>query len=264
MIPFFRKLRKKLADDNKPLKYMRYALGEIVLVVIGILIALQVNNWNEKRLNYMEEKRILKALSEELKLRRFLFAKGTEQQENSILSAKNLLMEMQSPIQEMNIDRLDKDIDRITSRWLSGTPTSIYDALIGSGELKLISSEELRNALAQLKSDQEFLRLFEELQVKFVDDKLSPFLNQYINRSAIRLKGMGNPQLKDIPLMQNETDYNKMLRNNEFANLLVESIEHTSRVISNYKRLERVVNSVDSLANIGNNGIENLPALNTK
>jgi hypothetical protein len=151
MIPFFRKLRKKLADDNKPLKYMRYALGEIVLVVIGILIALQVNNWNEKRLNYMEEKRILKALSEELKLRRFLFAKGTEQQENSILSAKNLLMEMQSPIQEMNIDRLDKDIDRITSRWLSGTPTSIYDALIGSGELKLISSEELRNALAQLK-----------------------------------------------------------------------------------------------------------------
>jgi hypothetical protein len=239
---------------------MRYAIGEIVLVVIGILIALQVNNWNEKRLNYMEEKRILKALSEELKLRRFLFARGTEQQENSILSAKNLLMEMQSPIQEMNIDRLDKDIDRITSR----TPTSIYDALIGSGELKLISSEELRNALAQLKSDQEFLRLFEELQVKFVDDKLSPFLNQYINRSAIRLKGMGNPQLKDIPLMQNETDYNKMLRNNEFANLLVESIEHTSRVISNYKRLERVVNSVDSLANIGNNGIENLPALNTK
>ena len=41
MIGFFRKIRKKLADDNKPLKYMRYAIGEIVLVVIGILIALQ-------------------------------------------------------------------------------------------------------------------------------------------------------------------------------------------------------------------------------
>jgi hypothetical protein len=48
MIPFFRKIRKKMADDNRPLKYMRYAIGEIVLVVIGILIALSINNWNEK------------------------------------------------------------------------------------------------------------------------------------------------------------------------------------------------------------------------
>ena len=38
-----------MADDNRPLKYMRYAVGEIVLVVIGILIALQINNWNEDK-----------------------------------------------------------------------------------------------------------------------------------------------------------------------------------------------------------------------
>ena len=49
MIPFFRKIRKKIADDNKPMKYMRYAIGEIILVVIGILIALQINNWNQQR-----------------------------------------------------------------------------------------------------------------------------------------------------------------------------------------------------------------------
>ena len=49
MFPFFRKIRKKMADDNRPLKYARYAIGEIVLVVIGILIALQINTWNEGR-----------------------------------------------------------------------------------------------------------------------------------------------------------------------------------------------------------------------
>jgi len=48
MIPFFRRIRKKMADDNKPIKYMRYAIGEIVLVVIGILIALQINNWRNE------------------------------------------------------------------------------------------------------------------------------------------------------------------------------------------------------------------------
>jgi hypothetical protein len=47
MLNFFRRIRKKLADENKILKYARYAIGEIVLVVVGILIALQVNNWNE-------------------------------------------------------------------------------------------------------------------------------------------------------------------------------------------------------------------------
>jgi len=49
MIHFFRRIRKQLADDNKPIKYFRYAIGEIVLVVIGILIALSINNWNEHR-----------------------------------------------------------------------------------------------------------------------------------------------------------------------------------------------------------------------
>ena len=49
MINFFRKTRKKLADDNKFFKYWRYAIGEIVLVVVGILIALSINNWNEGR-----------------------------------------------------------------------------------------------------------------------------------------------------------------------------------------------------------------------
>ena len=49
MIKFFRKIRQKLLSENKFSKYLLYAVGEIVLVVIGILIALQINNWNENR-----------------------------------------------------------------------------------------------------------------------------------------------------------------------------------------------------------------------
>ena len=50
MIKFFRKIRQKLLTQNKFSKYLLYAVGEIVLVVIGILIALQINNWNQDRL----------------------------------------------------------------------------------------------------------------------------------------------------------------------------------------------------------------------
>ena len=66
MIPFFRKIRKKMADDNKPLKYMRYAIGEIALVVIGILIALSINNWNEAEKNKKKAKEYLKGIATEI------------------------------------------------------------------------------------------------------------------------------------------------------------------------------------------------------
>ena len=49
MIKFFRKIRYNLMEQNKTGKYLKYAIGEIALVVIGILIALQINNWNEGR-----------------------------------------------------------------------------------------------------------------------------------------------------------------------------------------------------------------------
>ena len=48
-----------MADDNKPIKYARYAIGEILLVVVGILIALQINTWNEERKNKKFEDEIL-------------------------------------------------------------------------------------------------------------------------------------------------------------------------------------------------------------
>ncbi|MEL4454821.1 DUF6090 family protein [Lutimonas vermicola] len=57
-----------MADDNKPMKYARYAIGEIVLVVIGILIALQINTWNEERKTKIIEIKTLKEIRANLKL----------------------------------------------------------------------------------------------------------------------------------------------------------------------------------------------------
>ena len=62
----FRKTRQKLASENKVSAYLRYAIGEIVLVVIGILIALQVNNWNENRKNIITERSYVKSLISDL------------------------------------------------------------------------------------------------------------------------------------------------------------------------------------------------------
>lgn len=65
MIKFFRKIRQKLLMENRTSKYFKYAIGEIILVVIGILIALQINNWNENRKELLNESKVLKTLNDE-------------------------------------------------------------------------------------------------------------------------------------------------------------------------------------------------------
>ena len=67
MTKLFRNIRKSLLNDGKTSKYLKYALGEIVLVVIGILIALQINNWNEHRKLQKEEIKILMGIKTDLK-----------------------------------------------------------------------------------------------------------------------------------------------------------------------------------------------------
>ena len=62
MIKFFRKIRQKLLTENRTGQYLKYAIGEIFLVVIGILFALQINSWNQNRLERIEEIEILKSL----------------------------------------------------------------------------------------------------------------------------------------------------------------------------------------------------------
>ena len=67
MIKFFRSIRKKLLSENRFSKYLLYAIGEIILVMIGILLALQVNNWNNERIEQAKEQVLLKNLQVDFK-----------------------------------------------------------------------------------------------------------------------------------------------------------------------------------------------------
>ena len=76
MLRFFSKIRLKLAAENSPVKYIRYAIGEIVLVVIGILIALQVNNWNESRKIKKQKNILIESLVSDLKMDTMMIARS--------------------------------------------------------------------------------------------------------------------------------------------------------------------------------------------
>ena len=83
MITFFRKIRQKLLQQNRVTRYLVYALGEIFLVVIGILIALQINNWNEQNKNRIFEREILSLINENLSRDSILL---TEEYQKAVLA----------------------------------------------------------------------------------------------------------------------------------------------------------------------------------
>ena len=84
MITFFRKIRQNLHSEGKTGKYLKYAIGEILLVVVGILIALQINNWNEDRKERKQEKDLLAQLESE-------FQNNLEQLEDKIALRETMI-----------------------------------------------------------------------------------------------------------------------------------------------------------------------------
>ncbi|GMN10037.1 hypothetical protein MTsPCn9_15480 [Croceitalea sp. MTPC9] len=74
MIKFFRKIRQKLLQESRFSKYLVYALGEIILVMIGILLALQINNWNEARKNNLNEQKLVEKMIGQTRVDSALFA----------------------------------------------------------------------------------------------------------------------------------------------------------------------------------------------
>ncbi len=156
MLPFFRKIRWKLASDNPPagragqfLKYSRYAIGEILLVVIGILIALYINNWNEDRKVRQEVNKMLMQLKTE-------YQENLEQLDQKIAmrkeisrSCERMLDYIDEPDQIQN-DSLIYYLFRLTQ---DPTFDPIQNDLISSGFLRLTRNEELSKLLSNWTSE---------------------------------------------------------------------------------------------------------------
>lgn len=149
MIKFFRKIRQRLLSENKLSKYLVYAIGEIVLVVIGILIALSINNWNEKRKDLAKEQSILKQLYSEYQSNLNQLDEKILMRNEALEESNNLLNQIDNP-NSINEDGLYK------SFWtLFRDPTfdPIQNDIVGSENLRLINNDTLVRYLSNWSSE---------------------------------------------------------------------------------------------------------------
>jgi hypothetical protein len=161
MIPFFRKIRKKMADDNKPLKYVRYAIGEIVLVVIGILIALQINNNNEIRKSREKELHYLNNIKSDLQLNINEIQDYIDIRTRRIVSANKVIEHFEGkPLTDL--DEFNRNIVNIYTWRKFYQINNTFQELTNSGNLALISNDSIKNTLLNLETLYKKLKYEEE------------------------------------------------------------------------------------------------------
>ncbi|TPV35355.1 tetratricopeptide repeat protein [Paucihalobacter ruber] len=146
MIKFFRKIRQNLLTEGKTGKYFKYAIGEIVLVVIGILIALQINTWNEYRKQKQVEKQVLKSLFQEIEKDKNALKQIDYKYKKDLLDIsyfrKLYWKEQLSMADALDLKKFfgfvnhDVNPNRIT-----------YDEMISTGKLYYLSNENLVNKI---------------------------------------------------------------------------------------------------------------------
>ncbi len=177
--------------ENKIIKYLKYAIGEIILVVIGILIALGVNNWNEERKDKLKEQNILIQLRDEYEHNGAHLDEKIKMREDIIKASKNILGYINNPD---NIHR-DSLLKNIGLSLLDPTFDPIQNDLILSGNIRLISNPYLKRLLINWPSDVLTVQELEGIWQKCIEEQFLPLtVDMGITRDIIHQYWIKNNQ----------------------------------------------------------------------
>lgn len=225
MIAFFRRIRRTLFTKNNFSKYTLYAIGEIVLVVIGILIALQINNWNDVRKTRNKEVHYLKNIKTDLNINIAELDNYIETRTACINAANTILEHFEGkPITDPSeFNALGISIYSWQKFYQNN---NTFQELLNSGNLALISNDSIKNILLDLeslykkmKSEEDHFRydtetLIYEPLYHLMD--LNPMVNNFEYRVSEGKSG------RDLSL--SEDYFDAFLKNNELKNGFVMTI----------------------------------------
>ena len=231
MIKYFRKIRQQLLKENKFSRYLFYAIGEIFLVVIGILIAMQINNLNKARIENKEEiktyknikRQILEDKNEIIKIKNF----------NSYFS--NQFGYANQIITEQDYKRIDTlaqitiNLSQYSDFHQSG---NIYETLVNSGDIQLLKNSDIVSNIQQLEMTYNQVNRLEDIHWEVIMEEFSPAIRGVINYSNLKVvkpKIIYSVEIQNIFIeciiltKSKEAVYNKAL---DEINYLVELIDY--------------------------------------
>ena len=204
MITILRRIRQQLIKENQMKKYTLYAIGEILLVVIGILIALQINNWNESRKTRVVERQLLQEYQEELRFNSQNFSRI----KNDFVDRMNSLDILLEAIEKNlpYVDSLSSHYGVLTTGLRNKLSRTTFHSLEAKG-MDIISNSALKKSILELHIDH-YGKLGNRIE------NLHSNVKEY-GRPIIRkrLKAMGD--LKYVPV-----NYDQLMNDLEVWNII--------------------------------------------
>jgi hypothetical protein len=234
MLKIFRNIRRQLFVEKKFNKYLLYAIGEIVLVVLGILIALRINNWNTNKVKKQEEKISYINIRQQV-----VDDKNDLQKEKNFNNYFYLAYQYANKI-IIAKDRSKTDSLALITMGLSqysdfNRNSNIYETLVNSGDLKLLKNSEITSSIQQLETTYIYVNKLENMHWEIIINELSPLLRGVINYATF--KAVKPEKLYEV----------------ELQNFFVESIYLTKAKDSIYsqalREIDTIINLIDTEVN---------------
>jgi uncharacterized protein DUF6090 len=242
MLNFLRKLRRDNMNGKpaRPLGgYFKYAIGEIFLVVIGILIALTINNWNEDRKKQIQENVILHNLKSEFKSNLKFLEIEISRMDKSILGTSLIFKSLEVKEQYYSEQEIDSLLSE--SLWVPIWSISefVLQELKNSGGMSRLKDENLKNQLYQWsqahESVKEQIKILSKVNVTYIDfikangslrnvDRFSEFISD-------------NPSILDISNMD-------LLENPQFENVLDDKLFTSRDTNKQYREIKKLIEQI--------------------
>ena len=220
MINFFRKIRQNLIQDHRFSKYLLYAFGEIFLVMIGILLALQFNNWNSTKENKKKERWYLTNIlddiyyqTENLDFLELFF-------EKSISTGKSILSNYNTYQNLHKIDSLNSKLNSLMESATFPNINNTYQEMVSSGQLSLIENSNLSVDII------DYYLYTEDNEITFKNNLDNVFYTQiYPILNKITFVELGS-------LYIDTKDENSIVENNNFSNYIFDKLKNSEMQLS--------------------------------
>ena len=236
MIKFFRKIRYNLMSENKTGKYFKYAIGEIVLVVLGILIALQINNWNQQRIQDKGEQSAILNLKQDFEYNYKALDSVLNETKDNIASQFILLNHTGNKSKNITRAKFNISLNRLADINEFYPRNGYLNDLISSGNLSIIKNQILRNKLSSWNSVFDYIKS-REIELEKGRDRVSNMIikkGSWLNADAIST----DQTVKNhtFPKSGFDIDNRNLLNELEFENNTENTIYQNDKLTQSHKK----------------------------
>lgn len=231
----FRTIRRKLVASGKVKNYLVYALGEILLIVIGILIAWKINDLNEIRKNNIVQVKIYESLYEELHTNLSVLDSAIVRYDNNILALQNSLKYAGQHPNDLNQDVKDL-IVQVKFR-NSNLRAEALGSINSSDKFQFIDNQSLTELIAQYPMELNAFKTQETKIAHIVDNRLKPVLEKYI--SLVDVLPEGNAKYNHIKAFGQESKYTDLLNSLEYQNTVIDQLLQSQIQLTLGKKLRK-------------------------